>query len=113
MRYNLKQWLLGQFISMLIIFSLVAVGLWILGLPMWFTLALITGLLNFIPNFGPLLAAIPTVLIALTIDGTTALIVALMLLVTQMLEGGVITPMSQTKMLAKAPAFLIMSQEHV
>src|SRR5690625_5417599 len=77
---------------------------------MWFTLALITGLLNFIPNFGPLLAAIPTVLIALTIDGTTALIVAIMLLVTQMLEGAVITPMIQKKMVDIPPALLIISQ---
>lgn len=110
MGFNLKQWLIGQFISMLIIFSLVAAGLWIIGLPMWFTLALITGLLNFIPNFGPLLAAIPTVLIALTIDGTTALIVAGMLLLTQMLEGAVITPMIQKKMVNIPPALLIISQ---
>lgn len=108
--FNLKQWLIGQFISMLIIFSLVAIGLRIIGLPMWFTLALITGLLNFIPNFGPLLAAIPTVLIGLTIDGTTALMVAGMLLFTQLLEGAVITPMIQKKMVNIPPALLIISQ---
>lgn len=107
---SLKQWLIGQFISMLIIFSLVAVGLRIVGLPMWFTLALITGLLNFIPNFGPLLAAIPTVLIGLTISGTTALIVAGILLFTQLLEGAVITPMIQKKMVNIPPALLIISQ---
>src|SRR5690625_6471001 len=110
MGYNLKQWLLGQFISMLIICSLISVGLCIIGLPMLFILALITCLLNFIPNFCPLLAAIPTVLIALTIDGTTALIVAIMLLVTQMLEGAVITPMIQKKMVDIPPALLIISQ---
>src|SRR5690625_7723705 len=79
-------------------------------MPMWFAVALITCLLIFVLNFGPLLASLPTVLIALTLDGTSALIVAIMLLVTQMLEGAVITPMIQKKMVDIPPALLIISQ---
>lgn len=33
-----------------------AVGLWLLGVPLALTLGLLSGLLNFIPNIGPLLA---------------------------------------------------------
>ncbi len=43
---------------------------------MWLVLAIIAGILNFIPNFGPLLAMIPAVLVALMQGPATAGIVA-------------------------------------
>ncbi len=49
---GLKNWLAGRFLAMLAVFILTGIGLAILGVPMWLTLALIAGLLNFIPNFG-------------------------------------------------------------
>jgi predicted PurR-regulated permease PerM len=57
-----KKWLQGQiFVSFYIVLS--ALGLWILGLPLILTLALIAGLSNFVPNFGPVIAAIPAILL--------------------------------------------------
>lgn len=108
--HSLKQWLKGKLLSMLITFILIAIGLKIIGLPMWLALAIITALLNFIPNFGPIIAAIPAVLIGLTISPTTALVVAGLFLVAQTLEGTLITPQIQQKMVHIPPALLIVSQ---
>jgi len=55
----------GQVILMVIIGSVVWVGLTILGVPGAFALGIIAGLLEIIPNLGPLLAAIPAVIVAL------------------------------------------------
>jgi predicted PurR-regulated permease PerM len=51
---NLKKWLLGKLFAMAVVFILTAVGLLIIGSPLWIALALIAGIFNFIPNFGPL-----------------------------------------------------------
>lgn len=107
---GLKQWLKGQFISMAIIFSLIGISLRIIGFPMWLTLAIITGILNFIPNFGPFMTLILAALIGLTIDLQTTLVVAIIYLVAQGLEGMVITPLIQQRMIDIPPVLLIVSQ---
>lgn len=106
----LKKWLAGRFLAMLAVFILTGIGLSILGVPMWLTLALIAGLLNFIPNFGPILASIPAVLIALSISPTTAALVAGLYLVVQLLESGIINPLAQKKLVKIPPALIIISQ---
>ena len=107
---GLKKWLAGRFLAMLAVFILTSIGLLIIGVPMWFTLAIIAGLLNFIPNFGPILASIPAILIALSISPTTAAIVAGLYLVVQLLESGIINPMAQKKLVKIPPALIIISQ---
>ena len=67
MGHWMGRWLLGRFISMVVIGTATGVGLWLLGVPLAATLGLLTGLLDFIPTFGPILAAIPTALVALTV----------------------------------------------
>lgn len=57
---------------MLVVFVLTPIGPVIMGMPMWLTLALIAGILNFIPNFGPLIALISAVLIAFLQGPSTA-----------------------------------------
>src|SRR4051812_15397984 len=108
--YTLTKWLKGQLFAMLIIFSLTAIGLTILGLPMAIALALIAGLLNFIPNFGPLLAMAPAVLIALTRGINTAIIVAVLYTLIQILESNIITPNIQKKLINIPPALSILAQ---
>ncbi len=107
---GLKKWLAGRFLAMLAVFILTSIGLVILGVLMWLTLALIAGLLNFIPNFGPIAASIPAILIALSISPTTAAIVAGLYLVVQLLESGLINPMAQKKLVKIPPALIIISQ---
>ena len=107
---NLKKWLKGKIFSMTVVFVLTAIGLVILGVPMWLALAIIAGLLNFIPNFGPLIAMIPAVLVALMQSPSTAAIVAGMYIIIQVLESNFITPMVQQKLISIPPALIIIAQ---
>jgi hypothetical protein len=74
----MHNWLLGRIAVMAINGALTAVGLWFLGIPMAIPLGIITGLLNFIPNIGPFLAAAPAILLAFTESPTAALYVAVL-----------------------------------
>jgi len=107
---TLTKWLKGQLFAMLVVAVLTAIGLSILGMPMAFALALIAGVLNFIPNFGPLIAMIPAVLIGLTVDTTTAILVAALYIVVQIIESSFVTPQIQKKMINMPPALIIIAQ---
>lgn len=107
---GLKMWLAGKLLAMLIVFILTAIGLVIIGVPLWLTLAILAGLLNFIPNFGPLAAMIPALLVALTISPATAGIVAGMYIFIQFLESNIITPKVQQHLIKVPPALIIISQ---
>ena len=107
---NLKKWLKGKFFAMFVVFVLTAAGLLIIGMPMWLVLALIAGILNFIPNFGPLIALIPALLVALMQGPVTAAIVAGLYILVQVLESNFITPMVQQKLISIPPALIIIAQ---
>ena len=107
---NLKKWLKGKIFAMTVVMILTAIGLAILKMPMWLVLAIIAGILNFIPNFGPLIAMIPAVLVALMQGPTTAIIVALLYMVIQVLESNFITPKVQQKLVSIPPALIISAQ---
>lgn len=107
---TLKKWLKGKLFAMLIVFVLTAGGLLIIGTPMWLALALIAGILNFIPNFGPLIALIPAVLIGLMQSTTTAIWVAVLYILVQVAESNFITPMVQKKLINVPPALIIIAQ---
>jgi predicted PurR-regulated permease PerM len=107
---NLRKWLKGKLFAMLVVFVLTAIGLFIIGVPMWLALAVIAGVLNFIPNFGPLLAMIPAVLVAFMNGPATAAYVAGLYIVVQVVESNLITPMVQKKLVNIPPAMIIIAQ---
>lgn len=87
-------WMQGQLALAVLIMVLVFAGLLIIGVPHALLLAFVAGVLELIPLFGPVLAAIPAIFIAYTSGGMTmALIVALLYLVVQQLENHVIYPL--------------------
>lgn len=104
---TVRGWLLGQLVSMVIVGLLVGVGLWIVGVPAAWGLALIAGLLEFVPFVGPFLAFLPAVLLALS-EGTTTTILAIVLyVIIQQLEGNVITPLVQQRTVHLPPVLTI------
>jgi len=90
---DLRRWILGTVINMAIIGLLTTIGLWLLGIPAALALGLIAGLFEFIPIFGPWLAAGPAVAIALILSPTDALWVALLYVGIQQIESNVVTPL--------------------
>jgi predicted PurR-regulated permease PerM len=107
---SLKGWLKGMMIAMVLIAILSFTGLTIIGIPMALALAVIAGILNFIPNFGPIMAMVPAVLLGLVDSTQTAIIVAALYILIQTLESNIITPTIQKRMINLPPALLIISQ---
>jgi predicted PurR-regulated permease PerM len=106
----LRRWLLGRFGLMIINGALTALGLWILRVPLAFTLGVLTGTLNFIPNFGPWIAAIPAVLIAFMQGPRQGVSVAVLYLVLQSLDGYLLTPLVDRKSVELPPVLTITAQ---
>lgn len=107
---NLKKWFKGMTYSVLVTFALTAIGLLIIGVDLWLILAISAGLLTFIPNFGPIIALIPAVLVGLLDSPQTALYIAILYIGVQTVESNMITPFIQKKMLKVPPALLLFFQ---
>jgi predicted PurR-regulated permease PerM len=91
----LRLWLKGQVIAMLVIGAMTATGLWLLGVQSWLVLGLLAGFFEFIPFAGPILSAIPGVLIALVQSPELALWTVLMYVFVQHSEAYLIQPLIQ------------------
>lgn len=89
---KVSAWLGGQLVLAGIIGSTAALGLWLLGVPYFYVLALIAGVGEMIPVVGPLLASIPAIAVALSVSPATALFVAIFFLVQQQFENHVLVP---------------------
>jgi predicted PurR-regulated permease PerM len=109
-RYTLQWWLIGQGITMIVIGVLIGAGLWLIGVPLWFLLGLLAALFNFIPNFGPFVSYIPSVLLALAIGPSAAIWVTVLFIVAQSFEGYLLTPLVQRKAVLLPPALTITTQ---
>lgn len=103
----LKLWLLGQLVSMTIIGVLTTLGLWLLGVPSALALGVLAGLLEFIPYAGPILAAIPALLLALTVGPEVMLWTLLLYAGLQQVEGNLVQPMVQQRAVDLPPALLL------
>jgi predicted PurR-regulated permease PerM len=108
--HTLRWWLLGQLLLMVIIAIATGVGLWALGVPLAFALAVIAGLLEFIPYLGPLLAAVPALLVALSESPMLAGKVLLLYVAIQSLEGYLLQPLVQQRTVYLPPAMVLLSQ---
>ncbi|WP_375205487.1 AI-2E family transporter [Hyphococcus sp.] len=89
---SLKGWLVGQLIAMAIIGTLTSLGLMLIGLPSWLALGLVAGLAQFVPVVGPILSALPGLILAASIDATMLLHALLVYVGVQQLESNFITP---------------------
>ena len=107
---KMKWWLVGRFITMVIVAVTTAVGLKLIGVPLALVLGLIAGLLNFVPYVGPLVAAVPAVLLAASTDMRQAGLVVLLFVVIQTVEGYVLTPLIDRRMVSEPPALSLGSQ---
>ena len=57
-------WMLGRLVSMTTLGFLVAIGLWIIGVPLPVALGFLAGILTFVPYIAALVSAIPSLLLA-------------------------------------------------
>ena len=105
----LRKWLMGQLVAMLFVGVLTAIGLWIAGVPLAIPLGILSGVLDFVPVIGPLVAAIPGVLIALGQGPQVALYAIIVYVVVQFIEGNIVMPMAQKWAVAMPPALALVA----
>jgi predicted PurR-regulated permease PerM len=105
----LRNWLGGQLLAMAAVGVVTGIGLTLLGVPLALSLATIAALLEFVPFIGPIVAAIPAILIAFTVEPITALYVLLFYVGVQQLEGYVLSPLVQRWAVALPPALGVLS----
>jgi predicted PurR-regulated permease PerM len=89
---KISAWLGGQMLLGLIIGVTTAIGLALMGVPYFYVLALIAGIGELVPMVGPLLSAIPAVIVAFTVSPGLAVAVAVFFAAQQAVENNVLVP---------------------
>ncbi|HVQ77615.1 MAG TPA: AI-2E family transporter [Candidatus Binatia bacterium] len=107
---ELQWWVIAKLTAMVFVGGLTWLGLWLLGIGMPLTLAVLAALLTFIPNLGPIIAAVPAVLIGLLDGPATAGWVVVLYVAIQTIESYLITPLLQQQALSLPPALTITAQ---
>ncbi|HWG43125.1 MAG TPA: AI-2E family transporter [Gemmataceae bacterium] len=108
--FNLRWWLVGQVVLMILMWATTTTGLWLIGVPFALTLGLIAGILELVPYIGPWISAVPTALIALTVGPTEVLLVLALYLALHILEGYVLVPLVQRRAVHLPPAVTLVAQ---
>ncbi len=109
-QHKIGLWMQGQVVLAIIIAMLVFLGLTLLGIENALLLAVIAGLFEIIPLFGPILAAIPAITIALITNGlTSALLVIGLYIIIQQFENQLIYPLVVQKIVGVPPIVSIIA----
>ena len=106
----LRWWLLGQFIAMAVVGVITTIGLLIIGTPMAVSLGVMAMLLTFIPYVGAIVSAVPAVLLAAAQDSHMVIYVILVYLIAHVVEGYILVPLIQHRMVYLPPAMILAVQ---
>jgi predicted PurR-regulated permease PerM len=104
---KLGRWLRGQLLLMFFIFVITYVVLLIIGVKFALVLALIAGILELIPFVGPILSAIPAIIIALSQSPLLAVLVIVAYFLIQQVENNLLVPKIMQKAVGLNPIITI------
>ena len=104
---RIRAWLRGLIILGSIVGLMVGVGLWALGVPYAVLFGVLAGLLEMVPTVGPVLSAIPPILVALAAEPIKALYVALLFILVQQAENYLLVPFVMRRQLQLHPVSTI------
>ncbi|MEK4031829.1 AI-2E family transporter [Methylocystis sp. IM3] len=106
---GLRLWLLGQLVQMFIIGALTGTAVLLIGLPSPLALGVIAGVLEFIPYLGPILSALPAILVAVTVNVPAVIWTIVAYLLIHQAEGQLVMPLIQRQMTYIPPAVMLLS----
>ena len=99
----------AQLVAMATVGALTGMGLWLIGVPQALALGIVAGLLDFIPNVGPILASVPGILAAASAGTTQALYALALYIAIQTAENNLITPIVQRRAVDLPPALTMVA----
>jgi len=106
---KIGRWMIGQLFLMLVIFAMYYIALSVLGVPYALILAMFGGILEIIPYLGPILAAIPAVIVGLLVSPITGLLVLALYIIIQQFENHVIVPQIMKKAIGLNPLAVVLA----
>jgi predicted PurR-regulated permease PerM len=102
--------MLGRLFSMTMLGVLAALGLWLLRVPLPMALGLLAGIMTFVPYLGSIASAIPSVIIAASIDLMLAAYVIGLYLGVHLVEGYILALLVQRRAVYLPPALTLSAQ---
>lgn len=106
---RMASWFWGEVVLMTVVGVITYIGLSLLGVKYALPLAVLAGLLEIVPNIGPIISAIPAVLIGLSISPFTGASVLALYVVVQQLENNLIVPMIMKKAVGINPVIALLA----
>lgn len=106
---KVSAWLGGQLLLGAIIGSSSAIGLWGLGIPFFYVLALLSGIGELIPVVGPFLSAIPALAVAASVSLDKVAFVAIFFIVQQQFENHLLVPRIMSKQVGVSAVTVIIA----
>lgn len=105
---KLGAWVRGQVVLSVFIGVITWIALTLIGLPYALPLAVLAGMLEIVPTIGPIIAAIPAVIVALNFSGTATALVIVAYIVIQILENNLLVPRIMQKAVGLNPIIVIL-----
>ena len=105
-----RKWLAARLIAMVVTFGIAWAGLTFVGTPFPLGLAVLSGLVVFIPYVGSYLSGAVAILVALLAGPQVALYTGIFYLVQENVLGQIVEPLIEARMTAAPPALLIAGQ---
>mgnify|MGYP001583407358 FL=1 len=106
---RLSAWVLGQLVLMLFIGGIVYIGLFFLGIEFAIPLAVLAGLLEMVPTVGPILSAVPAILVAFSHSPVLALSVLALYIIVQQVENNILVPLIMKRSVGLSPVLTILA----
>jgi predicted PurR-regulated permease PerM len=106
----LQRWVVGRLVTMGIEGGLTFVGLTLIGMPLAGVLALVAGLLAFIPNIGAMVAGALIVAVGFSVSPAMGLWALGLYAFIQFVDGNVLNPLVEKHAVDLAPAVVLAAQ---
>ncbi len=103
------RWMAGQLMTMFFVGVLYYIALTALGIPYALVLALIGGLLEIVPYFGPIFSAIPAVILGFSVSPLIGVLAALSYWIVNLIENYFLVPKIMNKAIGLHPVFVILA----
>lgn len=111
--YRLGERLRGWIVGMILVASFVGtaggVGLWLLGVPLALTFGIVAGMLNVVPYLGSVVGGLLPALVALTISPLKALLVVVLFVVINQIDGNFLQPVVMGRQIGVPEAMILFS----